>query len=218
MEEKHQLARAQRPTGNALTQQETTRLRAQAATKVLIPAGNHGLRDLDPIGFGYIASTPQVVSGDTSDWLIFPAVTDPLYQQGQLAAPSHVRARIRELRDAGVFFDALTIAHEVPAGAAATVTDGRELQRLLAPPTPKSLPVLAATVGMVFTGIGRVGKHAVRMQDRSARSLERLVVTLDNLKRLPRSLDPMIFGAVVVTPPATVGDAALYFLIASWDY
>lgn len=208
MAEKNPLARARSTTRKALSQKETTQLWAQAATNVLIPAVKHGFTDLQPVGFSRIAGTPQVVTGTASDWLILPATADPLYQQGQLAAPPRVRAHIRELRDAGVFFDALTIAHEVPAGAAAQVKDFAELQRLLGPQTPKSLSVLTDAVGMFFTGVGRVGKRAAQLRYQSSRSLERLTV----------SLDPMIFGAVVVTPPATIGNAALYFLIASWDY
>jgi hypothetical protein len=207
-EEKNQLARASSTTRKALTQNEKTQLLAQAATKVLNPAVKHGFTDLQPVGFSRIASTPQLVTGETSDWLILPATADPLYQQGRLAAPPRVRAHIRELRDAGVFFDALTIAHEVPAGSVAQVKDFAELQRLLEPQTPKSLSVLTHGVGMFFAGIGRVGKRAAQLRQQPSRSLVSLRV----------SLDPMLFGAVVVTPPATVGDAALYFLIDSWDY
>jgi hypothetical protein len=207
-EEKNQLARASRTTGKALSQNEKTQLLAQAATKVLTPAGNHGFTDLQPVGFSRIASTSQLVTGETSDWLILPATVDALYQQGRLAAPQRVRAHIRELLNAGVFFDALTIAHEVPAGSAAQVKDFAELQRLLEPQTPKSLSVLTHGVGMFFAGVGWVGKRAAQLRQQPSRSLVSLRV----------SLDSMLFGAVVVTPPATVGDAALYFLIDNWDY
>jgi hypothetical protein len=69
---------------------EQTLLRAHGVSKVRRPATEHGLTDIQPVGFGRIASTPQVVTGKQSDWLILPAELDPLYQQAKLAAPPMV--------------------------------------------------------------------------------------------------------------------------------
>jgi hypothetical protein len=183
---------------DALSREETTLLWAHAASKVFQPAAAHGFRDLQPVGFSRISRTPQLVTGTDSEWLILPADLDPLYQQGQLAAPRNVRAHLRELVNAGVWFDSIAIAHEVPPGAVANVRNIVELQGLLEPPMPKSLPVLSNTIGSLIDGAWRI---------------EEVIANF-----LRKSVDPVIFGAVVANPPATDGAAAMFFIITRWDY
>ena len=160
------------------------------------------------MGFSRISDRPQVVTGEETDWLILPADLDPLYQQRKLAATPAVSARVTELLNAGIRFDALAIAHEVPAGSYARVRTSAQLQELVSPPTPRSLSVLATITGCPLDGIGQVLDFIIN----------RKVFIPDPFGILPPSSDPMLFGAVVATPPAQVGDAALYFLIARWDY
>jgi hypothetical protein len=63
---------------------------------------------------------------------------------------------------------------------------------------PKSLTVLSTLINTLASGVFSVGEGIGQL--------------------LTRSLDPMIIGAVVVMPPAIAGDAALFFLVTSWDY
>jgi hypothetical protein len=177
---------------------EAIPVQVQAETKVLRPAAEHRLKDLQPVGFGRISRTPQVVTGTASDWLILPGDLDPLFQQGQLAAPRNVRAHIREFLNAGVWFDSIAIAHEVPPGAVGKVKHIDDLKQLLAPPMPKSLPVLSNTIGSLIDGAWRI---------------EEVIANF-----LRKSVDPVIFGAVVANPPATDGAAAMFFIITRWDY
>jgi hypothetical protein len=177
---------------------EAIPVQVQAETKVLRPAAEHRFKDLQPVGFGRISRVPQVVSRTASDWLILPGDLDPLYQQGQLAAPRNVRARIREFLNAGVWFDSIAIAHEVPPGAVGKVKHIDDLLQLLEPPMPKSLPVLSNVIGSLVDGVGRA---------------EALVEQF-----LRKAADPVILGAVVANPPAKDGDAAYFFLVARWDY
>jgi hypothetical protein len=155
MNEENYLTRAGSTDIVTVSREEATLLRAHAETKVIRPALAHGFTNLTPLGLSRIASTPRVVTRKDSDWLILPAAHDPLYQQGQLAAPPEVRARLRELLTAGVWFDALFIAHQVPSGELAKVKKSEDLQRLLEPPMPKSLPVLSNAIGSLIVGAWR---------------------------------------------------------------
>jgi hypothetical protein len=198
MQTTNHLPREERTARDVVSPDEAAELQARAASKVLRPARKHGFTDMQLIGLGRIASTPQVVAGEKSDWVILPTALDPLFQQAQLAAPPKARARIRELVNAGVWFDAVAIAHQVPPGTLACVKNSEELQQVLEPPMPKSLTVLSAVVNSLAARSSFAGKRIVQV--------------------LARSLDPMIIGAVVATPSATAGDAALFFLVTSWDY
>jgi hypothetical protein len=105
---------------------------------------------------------------------------------------------IADLLNAGVRFDTISIAHQIPKGALADVQTSEDLERLLAPPLPKSLPVLANIIASITAG-------AAHLRDMG-----------DTL--MTDAVDPMIFGAVVAHPPAKDGDPALVFLITKWDY
>jgi hypothetical protein len=208
MNEDNFLAKAGSTDIIPVSRAEATALRAQAERKVHQPAQQHGITDLVQMGFSRIADRPQVVAGAETDWIVLPADLDPLYQQGKLPAPDAVRARVAALLNAGIQFDALAVAHEVPAGAFARVRTGAALQELLLPPTPRSLSVLATITGCLFAAAWSVGHFLSG----------RMVFSDESLSSLAPSSDPMLFGAVVADPPARVGDAALYFLIAQWDY
>jgi hypothetical protein len=208
MNSDNHLARAGSTALTPVSPEEASLLWAPAERKVRQPAQLHGITDLAQMGFSRISDRPQVVTGEESEWLIFPADRDPLYQQRKLAAKPAVSARVTELLSAGIHFDALAIAHEVPVGSYARVRTTDDLQKLIAPPTPRSLKILATITGCLLDGIGCVLNFI----------LNRKIFILDPFGILPPTSDPMLFGAVVATPPARVGNAALYFLIARWDY
>jgi hypothetical protein len=208
MHQNNHLAKAGSTALTPVSPEEASLLWAPAERKVRQPAQLAGITDLVQMGFSRIADRPQVVAGAETDWIVLPADLDPLYQHGKLPAPDAVRARVAALLNAGIQFDALAVAHEVPAGAFARVRTSSALQELLSPPTPRSLSVLATITGCLLGGIGQV-LHFI---------FNRKVFIPDPFGILPPTSDPMLFGAVVATPPAKIGDAALYFLIASWKY
>jgi len=189
-----------------ISPEEVALLRVPAERKVDQPALRHGITGLAPIGLGRIASQPQVVTGVGRDWLVLPEDLDPLYQAGKLAAPKEARARVDELLGAGVHFDYLAIAHEIPPGSFQWVKTTAQLEELLVPATPRSLSVLATITGCVIGGI--IGM-ATFMRRRMIFDPEPILV--------PR-VDPALFGAIVASPPGRVGDAALFYLICRWTY
>ena len=197
-----------------VSREEADLLRANAEVKVKRPARENGFMEIQPIGFSRIFSTPRVVTRADSDWVILPADQDPLYQQGQLAAKPEVRERIRDMLNAGVRVDYIAIAHQVQKGALAKVRSREELQSLIEPPMPKSLTVLsqlirAATLASL--------KGAKTTSSGIALAGSALVAALAALPA-KAAVDPIIFGAVVAKPPAKDGDAALFFMVARWDY
>jgi hypothetical protein len=139
MHERNQPARVSSTALVPVSPDEAALLWEPAERKVRQPALRHGITDLAPIGLGRIASQPQVVTGDGCDWVILPAALDPLYTQGKLAAPKAARARVDALLRAGLHFDYVAIAHEIPPGSFAWVKTSAQLQELLSPPTPRSL-------------------------------------------------------------------------------
>jgi hypothetical protein len=190
-----------------VTPEEASLLWEPAEHKVDQPALRHGITDLAPIGLGRIASQPQVVTRADIDWLILPEDLDPLYQEGKLAAPKEARARVDVLLRAGVQFDYLAIAHEVPTGSFARIRTSAQLQELLSPPTPRSLSVLATITGCIIEAAWSVGTFMSRRK-----------VFVEPMPLLAPQYDPALFGAVVTNPPARVGAAALFYLIARWKY
>jgi hypothetical protein len=190
-----------------VTPAEAALLWEPAERKVSQPARLHGITDLEQVGVGRISDVPQVVTGAKNDWVILPAALDPLYTRGKLAAPQEARARVDQLLQAGVHFDYVAIAHEVPAGSYARVKTTAQLEELLAPPLPGSLSVLATISGCVIEGSLRVVHFVTRLR-----------VFFDPLPLLDTHYDPAIFGAIVHAPPARVGAPALFFHLCSWKY
>jgi hypothetical protein len=187
--------------------EEAALLWVPAERKVITPATAHGITDLQRVGLGRISDRPQVVTDADTDWLVLPEDLDPLYKAGKLAASKEARARVAELLRAGVHFDYLAIAHEIPPGSFQRVRTNAQLQELLAPPTPRSLSVLATITGCIIDAAWSVGTFMSRRK-----------VFVDPLPILSPQYDPALFGAVVAHPPARVGAAALFYLIAQWKY
>jgi hypothetical protein len=201
-------ARAGRTALPPVSREEAILLREPAERKVSQPAREHGITDLQKMGLGRISDVPQVVTRDGQDWVVLPADRDPLYTQGKLAAPKAARIRVDALLNAGLHFDYLAIGHEVPAGSFQWVKTPYQLEELLAPPMPRSLTVLATIAGGFIYGISSVVSFFTR----------RFAFSPEAMPSLAPHRDPILFGAVVATPPAQIGDAALFFLLARWKY
>jgi hypothetical protein len=177
-----------------------------------------------------------VTGGDSSDWIILPANKDPLYQQGQLAAPKEVREPLMDMLNAGVWFDSISIAHQVPKGALAEVRTREDLQRLIEPPTPRSLTVLSTFLETLIRGATSASLKGAETSSKmlgqgvkqggEGLGLAVLGIALAGatvvraLADIPAraAVDPIIFGAVVAKPPAKDGDTGLFFMVAQWDY
>jgi hypothetical protein len=172
-------------------------------------------RDLvTPIGVAHLPGGPIVVRRPATeewDWVVLALEDDPLYRSRSLAIPAAARARITAVADAGIEFDHLLIAHEVPKidtlPPGSTEKKGWELELIektgLARPE-RSARRLDAALGAA----GRVARRTTEVVAAGALATAgALAVVLD--------ADPVLMGAIIVrTSPAGV-DAAL-FEIARW--
>lgn len=134
------------------------------------------------------------------DWAVLRLEEDPLYHRGELAMPREVRQKLARLDDAGVRFDDLLIAHEVPKADTLT-TRGEEkpiMELVLTSRPAPSRQVLA--LEKFFTAIV---SGASKFATVSASALETFS-------------DPVLIGVLTGEGTAQPGTLAVYFEIARW--
>jgi hypothetical protein len=102
--------------------------------------------------FGYapLFSGSLVYPGPKSDWAIMNLPDDPFYSQhnGRLYAPRAVVTDVKKFHDAGLNFDGVFIAHEIPKGS---VRRGEDVPFELIAPPPTTLS--AGFLALLFIGI-----------------------------------------------------------------
>ena len=99
-----------------------------------------------PVFSGYRVVRP---SNSKTDWVLMNILHDPFFREitgapnlgqntsGTLYAPENVIASISDTVNAGIDFDSIFIAHEVPRGSV-SAKDSLDLETLIPPPPPKA--------------------------------------------------------------------------------
>ncbi|SMH32608.1 hypothetical protein SAMN06295885_0758 [Rathayibacter oskolensis] len=141
------------------------------------------------------------------DWVVVPLEDDPAFRARTLAIPAHARRRIAAVSDAGIEFDRLLIAHEVPKFDQLPVgfTKNPGWEKELISRTVRARPERAVT------GIDRVAAKVVAGLRRTAEGAAAVGGSL--IEAL--ASDPILIGAILV--PGPHGDQEAVFEIARWD-
>lgn len=85
------------------------------------------------LGFGTFPNAPRTFRGANTDWVVMDAADDPATKAyGELVVPTMISDRIDRIAAAGIDFDGLVIAHEVPKNQIGD--DGYAPFEVLAPP------------------------------------------------------------------------------------
>lgn len=116
------------------------------------------------LGYAPVQSRSRVFHGDGCDWVMMSLREDPLYYASgrKLVTPKPVHDELRRIVRAGINFDAMFIAHEVPAGS---VKDGQAIPlELIAPPPPPE----------VMERMDRLGRQASGFWSGIAQTLRRV--------------------------------------------
>jgi len=146
------------------------------------------------LGYSPIFTGTRVYRGQGCDWALMNLTSDPLfYANGEkLIIPAAAAADIKTTVKAGINFDAMFIAHEIPIGS---VKPGESVPlELIAPPPPpqvkQRLEKLEATAETFWQGIGSALKGLVAVGTTAAFLPAAGVLSL-------AIVDPVLFGVYI---------------------
>ena len=182
------------PTVAMRTTQDARPL-TQAHTKIEVAAAKHRL-PVQLLGYATLFDGTKLYPGAKTDWVMMNLSQDPMfYSNGnRLTLPEAAAKDVKRTVAAGINFDAIYIAHEIPAGQ---VWPGQPvpLELIAPPPSPQATRRLQAmeqrsiglwdTVQSCLARMARIGKGA-------ANTLASASMTAMALPLL--ALDPILFG------------------------
>ena len=142
-------------------------------------------------------------------WALYNLSSDPIFEQGAFPLPARDLRRLQRMYMAGIQFDALAVAHELPE-TFRLGNDQLELS-LFIPAPPPAATRLAAGLGRLANGIlssclAMAGKPLAVM----ASAGEGIAAVLR---------DPVLLGAII--PPGVnpvEGTPAIWYLLAAWRW
>ncbi len=173
--------------------------------------------------------------GTRSEWVITPASLDPLVRSGGLPVPHEQLRWLEAVEAAGVTFDDIYLAHEVPSGTvfAAEPFRATTAQTLPAGRARPTVEVLDAARAEAAIGTAPPPSAAIHRAQRLGKQAETVLRGLATAARisgtalaalataplsLAAGLDPIVLG--VVSPDGTTqpGTPAAWFLVAAWTW
>jgi hypothetical protein len=162
-----------------------------------------------PLGTVRLGSEPAVIQRPASepwDWIVMDLAHDPAFQNGTLAIPRAAKRHIAAVQAAGVEFDRLHIAHEVPKVAT----------------LPAEFTAKKGWEGeLILATINRSSVRAAEKLDRAVGTMSRTAVKVGGglaaLAALPAALsDPILMGGILISSDKTTETLAI-FEIARWN-
>jgi hypothetical protein len=158
---------------------------------------------LVPIGVAPLSDGPTLfaVPGSKWDWLVLRLEDDPLFKRGELAIPPRQRSVLCSLDKAGVTFDELLIAHEVPRGS---LKSGSDLPK---PDVEEVLLEVSAAPVRRLEGLVK----AMALCTKAITALPLVVVAA-----VADAADPVLIGAITKGGMRNPGVLAAYFEVIRW--
>jgi hypothetical protein len=140
---------------------------------------------------------------------------------GTLYAPNEVIASIEDTLDAGIDFDSIFIAHEVPRNSVSS-TDSVDLKTLLPPPSPrarKRRDFRERSLVSYWNELLRLSKRAFGMMGKAAAGTVALAAAAPLAAAPLAGLDPVLFGVNydenIISGGRPVG---LFYYITHWRW
>lgn len=181
--------------------------------------------DLVCLGYGRLFSSIRVYPGLSTDWLIAPLVNDPAFRanNNKLCVPKKVKASLVACVKAGIDFDVIFIAHEIPKNSIRPGTP-LDLNLLLPPPNMKQNSRLSSIENLAkksLTLIGRMFRALFIIFPMVATQVDRLTEESEKLSRplFYFNYDPILFG-VQLDPylKNSKNNAGLWYYITHWNW
>ncbi|MBO3752165.1 hypothetical protein J5X84_39405 [Streptosporangiaceae bacterium NEAU-GS5] len=180
---------------------------------------------IEVVGISATFDEPRAYAGETSDWVMAPAEDDPHLASGAWPIPGDQRRRLEQLVAAGVRFDRLYIAHEVPRGrielplAPAELSTGTEVVairpgQVLAPEVarqavgPVPVPVPTAALALAER-LGQIADLPWRVVA-GARDMVNAAIAVRN------DFDPMVLGVITARRTAPTPALGAFCVLAQW--
>jgi len=166
------------------------------------------------LGIMPIFAGHRVYPGRRFDWVIVNLAEDPLFQDPDgFPVPTRMLEELRRIRQSGVDFDALYVAHEVPKGRiserAALTTE------MLAPPPPRAVQELSDRLGTMGRALWTLATLPV-----AASAVAGGLIAAGTAGVLGVvGLDPILLGVVVELGHLVVpGEPAAWFYLGHWAF
>lgn len=157
-----------------------------------------------------IPSGPQLYRGESTEVVVISAADDPLFTDPDgFPMPKKNLDDLRRIQAAGIQFDDIWVAHELPLG---TVQRGSPLTaEMLAPPTSRQAAETSHRLGKVGGMLWKMAAFPLLIAGGLAVAAAAPVAAI--------GLDPIIFG-LRVTPGrrAVVGEAAAWVMLTAWAW
>lgn len=166
--------------------------------------------DIRFLGYSAVFSGTKLFQGDDSDWALMNLSEDPLFysNNNKLLVPANVERDIKRIHDAGINFDAIFIAHELPSGK--VQPDERIPLSVIAPPPPPEV-------------MGRVGKRAREVDSfwsGVSSTLRRVRNSTTGALSFAAALtmrDPVLFGVLIDNSWQTAGQpVGMWYYLTHW--
>ena len=170
------------------------------------------------LGYQPVFSDTKFYHAPNTDWVMMNLSQDPLFQaqDQKLYAPAQARQDLLNLAAAGLVFDAIFIAHEIPQGSA--LPDGQVPLAALMPPLPhqtaQNLAFLDRSQQGFWHGIAK--GTALTFVAPVQAAVHVLGAAADSLSNSFR-YDPVIFG-VQFDPDTQDQTPALWYHLTDWHW
>ena len=175
------------------------------------------------MGITPVFDDPRLYSGRESDWVMMNLAEDPLFLDDGpgLVMPAPVIADINRVLEAGVDFDALFIAHEIPRGS---LQSGEAVPLdLVAPPPPagvsERLNRLNRVIENVWDGARTTAGFTAKATAATAAGVAVAGIAVARGALALTALDPILFGVFLDRKHTVRGQPlGLWYYVSHWTW
>ncbi len=170
------------------------------------------------LGYAPVFPAPHVYPGLDCDWVVMSITIDPAFREWgrKFHFPALIKEQVERILQAGIEFDAIFIAHEIPQGL---LESGKPVARelVLPSPDPRVLRRLEFLEGIVTSWWNFVKGVAAAIVGMAATTVETIAAT--NRVHRPTYRDPVLLG-VQFDATCQVGGQPLgmWYYLAHWHW
>jgi hypothetical protein len=172
---------------------------------------------IEYLGIGPLFAEPRLYRGDTTDWILAPANDE------SPVVPRSERKALTCLRDAGVEFPLIYVAHEIPSdpnyrrsvsatGLPVSINDVQAAALIGPVPPPRDAVELSERLARRSSQVLAAARRGVATAGAIAVSPLALMGSI-----VAAGLDPIVLGAIPATSKVQ-GQPAAWYVLAKWTW